>query len=93
MKVSTRFICWSVGKSMSWVDEFKLILEVSDKTEVGPDKVANNLRNIVQSANEVWRSGRTAILIDNDIVAIENAIMWLDVLRTCMVRAREKQSE
>lgn len=74
---------------MNWVDEFKLVLEVSDKTDVRPDKVADDLRAIVQSANEVWRDGRTAILIDNDIVAIENAIMWLDVLEACRKRAQE----
>jgi len=74
---------------MSWVDEFKLVLEVSDKTDVRPGKIADDLRAIVQSANEVWRDGRTVILIDNDIVAIENAIMWLDVLETCKKRAQE----
>ena len=73
---------------MSWVDEFKLVLNVVK--EVGPDKVADRLRAIVQSANEVWRDGRTAILTDNDIADIEDAIMWLDVLKACKERAQEQ---
>lgn len=73
---------------MSWVDE--LAAEIAGDAYVGVEKTADNLRSLIQRADDIWVSGRTAILREKDKVAIENAIMWLDVLRTCRVRAQEE---
>lgn len=75
---------------MSWVDE--LVTEIAGDARVGVEKTADNLRSLVQEAKVVWRDGRTAILTDNDVIAIESAIRWLQIVKSCVERAQE-QSE
>ena len=73
---------------MNWVDE--LAVEVASDACVGVEKTADSLRFLVQRTDELWESGRTAILNGSDVVAIESAIRWLEIMQLCMERAQEQ---
>lgn len=73
---------------MSWVDE--LATEIADDAYVGVEKTANNLRSLIQRTDDIWASGRTAILREKDKVAIESAIRWLEIMKSCVERAHEQ---
>lgn len=73
---------------MSWVDE--LAAEVAGDAYVGVEKTADSLRSLLQRADDIWASGRTAILREKDKFAIEPAIRWLDIMQLCKERACEQ---
>lgn len=73
---------------MSWVDE--LAAEVAGDAYVGVEKTADSLRSLLQRADDIWASGRTAILREKDKFAIESAIRWLDIMQLCKERACEQ---
>lgn len=73
---------------MSWVDE--LAAEITGDAYVGVEKTADNLRSLIQRTDDIWVSGRTAILREKDKVAIESAIRWLEIMKSCVERAQEQ---
>ena len=75
---------------MSWVDE--LAAEIAGDAYVGVEKTADNLRSLIQRTDKLWENGRTAILKGSDVIAIESAIRWLEIMKSCVERAQE-QSE